>query len=179
MPHIRSRDDTYWRLAYPQLNKTQLRTKLTAIGYKSASKDSRNDLVALLRKHDTGSLQYSTCSNNELRRFAIERGLAKVNESTTLSRDAFIKMLQKADAQRTFHGFTSLPPELRARIYDCYFADLAEDGPLCLPVDPPLTRASRLLRMEALPVFLKTCTFHLIISKETADFWNFWARRPG
>lgn len=36
-------------------------------------------------------------------------------------------------------------------------------SPLQHPIDPPLTRASRLIRSESLPLFYGTCTFRIVV----------------
>jgi len=51
----------------------------------------------------------------------------------------------------SFPQFLELPEEIRELIYIQYLADLKQ------PVEPPITRASQLLRKETLPLFYKVC----------------------
>lgn len=65
-----------------------------------------------------------------------------------------------ADDDRTFDRFCDLPPEIRTQIYGLHF-DALKSKCLSLPCQPPVTRASRLLRSEALPMFYGSSTFHI------------------
>ena len=66
--------------------------------------------------------------------------------------------LEQADEGTTFHHFLDLPAELRSHVYAHYFSSLPR---LEQPVQPPISRVSRLVRQESLPIFYSTCTFVL------------------
>lgn len=59
----------------------------------------------------------------------------------------------------SFHKFLNLPAELRMEIYKHYIDDLGPVPPEEHDNQPPLTRASSLLRKEALPLFYSHATF--------------------
>lgn len=67
-----------------------------------------------------------------------------------------------ADMELASHRFCDLPAELRVRIYDIQVAHFTEET-LQNRIDPPVTRVSRLLRAESLPVFYSTCTFRIAL----------------
>jgi hypothetical protein len=76
-----------------------------------------------------------------------------------------VKLLLSADEAISFPKFMELPPELRLLVAQFYLDDLHKDGPLLAPVQPPLTRTSRYLRKEVLPLFSKTVTFAIEIAR--------------
>lgn len=53
--------------------------------------------------------------------------------------------------------FEDLPAELRVHIYEFHLQDLKADR--IIPTQPPITKVSRLLREESLPLFYKICKF--------------------
>jgi hypothetical protein len=99
---------------------------------------------------------YETLEFAELLTFCTDRGLANADES--LSKPELISKLRAADDDLSVHRFMELPPELRVHVYTLHF----ESFPiLWYPEQPPISRVSRILRQESLPVFYQTCTFGL------------------
>lgn len=71
-----------------------------------------------------------------------------------------ILVLENADDNPHFEGFSELPAELRVRIYEFHFESAYERGTfLGPPGQAPITRVSRLLRKESLPVFYDVVRF--------------------
>lgn len=101
MPRPRPRDDTYWRFTYPSLNKAQLHMRLVSIGSLIGGNVTRNVLVQGLRQYDFGQLEYQRCSDDEIRKFALDQGIVNPNDFAT-SRTALLTKLQKANESRTF-----------------------------------------------------------------------------
>ncbi|KAI5359876.1 hypothetical protein Slin15195_G117360 [Septoria linicola] len=67
----------------------------------------------------------------------------------------------------TFHRFLDLPPELRNRIYETYFAEFKT--PLYAPSQPPITKVSRQLRAETLAMFYGSSTFRIAFLPSVAE----------
>lgn len=152
------RNKVYYTLAVPDRTQTMatLRTQLRDVGYKPAASLSRKGLVQLLHHHQLERPCYDKCSDSELRKFAIDRGI--IAKSSKAGRARLVSLLLKADADPTFTVFSKLPAELRVRIYNFYVDNLVQ-VPLMNPADPPLALASRLTRNEVLPIFYQRCTF--------------------
>lgn len=91
----------------------------------------------------------------ELRKFCTQRKLSlpeDQNDKTLLT-----NVLEETDENPRFELFSDLAAELRVRIYEVHFLDFCYGRQFaslvfCEP-DPPITKVSRLLRKEALPVF--------------------------
>lgn len=66
-------------------------------------------------------MDYTKCSTPELKGFVEARRLVVPKDTDTASharaRRTYIKRLEKADTEQTFHGFLNLPPELRDIVY--------------------------------------------------------------
>ncbi|KAK3626901.1 hypothetical protein LTR56_019527 [Elasticomyces elasticus] len=78
------------------------------------------------------------------------------------SRRSTIAALEEAAAKRTFHRFLDLPPELRERVY--WFTFSYSDHAYHLQ-QPAVSRVSRLVRTESLPIFYKTNRFGVNIRR--------------
>ena len=159
----RSRDDTYWRLKYPQLSKKTILLKLKTAGYQVSTAVPRDDLARLTLHHNSGYVNYFTCTDEELQKFVVDRGMQDTARRTP-NRKGLIKKLLNADKNPSFTLCLDLPAELRNQVYDFYTESLTTE-PVHCPIDPPLARASRLLRAESLPIFYKTCTFLFILEQ--------------
>ena len=158
----------YWRPKdYDRPTAKQLKDMLEARRYYTGSVMEKKKLRECLKRSDRGLLSYLKYTNDELRELIRIRGIDTDSISGDKGhRGELIDALEKEDDNRSFGSFTQLPAELRARIYKYYFEDL-EDS-LHAPKQPPLTRVSRLLREETLPLFYSTCTFdfNLVVSKD-------------
>lgn len=157
------RDAAYWRVPSPNpyITNAEIRSELDAIGYAPKKSASRTDLDVLLRHAQTDHICYSNCTFDELKGFAIDRGL--ISNKAKPGHARLISLLLKADMNPTFAQLNNLPPELRTRIYEFYLIDFTAKS-IQHPIDPPLTRTNRLLRSEALPIFYQQCSFRIEIS---------------
>lgn len=116
-------------------------------------------LMDLVRRLDRGLLSDANYSVPELMDFADDRGI-EYSQNRTPTKTTLVRLLERADDNAQFSRMLDLPPELRVRIYEHYFANLnccfefgQESG--CVPLrhtQPPITLASRLLRRESLDV---------------------------
>lgn len=102
-----------------------------------------------------GLLIYEDCTVAELKGFIQARRLRMPKGSARKAE--FIAVLEAADEQPVFDRFSSLPPELRNRVYAQY-VDALPALPT-LPHQPPLTLTSSLVRQESLPVYYSRATF--------------------
>lgn len=149
--------NAYWKLEY-KCSKRALLTALEAKGFNFQTPISKANLVKVQRRLDRGLLYYedNRITTKELSHFIKDR---KLSPPTSGLREAMVLVLTAADEGQTFDRFSDLPPELRERIYGYYFSTFPK--PLRCAVQPPLARASRLMRQEVLPVFYHLHEFQL------------------
>ncbi|PPJ51341.1 hypothetical protein CBER1_08616 [Cercospora berteroae] len=154
--------DKYWRLAnYNGSTKVALRRQLEAANYHiPVSRRDRRTLAQQLQRHDRQLLSYFGCSVTELQQYVTARGL-QLEQSRRSLVNKLVTALETADANPSFDHFLDLPPELRVLIYGFYMSSF--DSTLQSPTQPPLTKVSRLIRQESLPIFYNTCTFGLAL----------------
>ncbi|KAK5127352.1 hypothetical protein LTR85_006691 [Meristemomyces frigidus] len=143
-------------------------------------------LKHLLSRAERNLISYDKCDLEELAGFCKSRGLAVRGEEDVTS---LITILERADEEATFERFDALPAELRVHIYRCHFESFT-DG-LEAPVQPPITKVSKLSRKEALPLFYHSSTFTIKIDRfedeyaksnpqrcfTSAEFWDTDFRR--
>lgn len=172
------RGDQYWRLSYSnhgkvnRYGKAKLQDDLKRIGYKSystLSSASRSELAAFWLHHTLSHVCYDKCSEDEAKKFAIDRKLIRANSE--LSRQDITFWLIHEDMNPTFSRFEDLPPEIRTIVYEIYMNDFAGKD-LERPTQPPLARATRLLRKEALPVFYGKCTFVVYLDSGMHSYYR-------
>lgn len=156
-------NDRYWRLRalheYGEYTKGALQRLLEKDGCKV--KGLKEDLQNASLRLQCGKTNYESCEDSELRRFVHARKLLTVAAplQQVINRKVMIDLLKTADDQQTFDKFQDLPPELRERVAKYYLREFS--SALIFPTQPPLARASRLLRKEVLPLFYQRCTFEL------------------
>lgn len=170
MAPAHARDDKYWHLIHPKATKSDLRDGMWKFNRIPHPQCTREVMARKLRHYEAGACNYTTWITVELVKAVTDRDIVKRNASR-FEKDDLMHILFSADAKRTFPRFTELPPELRVDVYEVHMARFTRT-PLSCPTDPPITRASRLLRIEALPVFYKTCTFRLEIETGPAKKTN-------
>lgn len=116
-------------------------------------------------------MSYHGLSDEELRGLFQARGMSLPSTLTDKRYNPMLELvsaLDRADDNPRFRRFTDLPPELRNRIYEYYFADFVQ--PIYAPSQPPLTLACQLLRQESLGMFYSTATFILsLVIKPNPD----------
>lgn len=164
----------YWRLNEDYGSTTNMRSKIRERGYVTEVKKlEKGDLVKLLQRQDRGLPCYDRCSDKELKRFTTARNLQcylesnKSEQMSKLLRDLAIQTLTEADDNPSFNKFMDLPPELRIRIYEYYNREFPDA--LYFPTKPPLSRISRQVRQEMLPVFFSTHEFTLSLVRHRSD----------
>lgn len=169
------RRDNYWRIydGKSRLKHNHL-CKLTDAGYKVNDKTSIEELRALQQHHDRGGLCYGQCSDDEVQKFMSDRNIHVKKATKRTWRSQTIKALMAADANAHFDRFHQLPPELRTRIYGMHFAEICPpERTLSEPSQPPITRANRLLRAEALPLFYATARLTIAFTRRQSSFVRF------
>lgn len=116
-----------------------------------------------------GKTNYEVCKDSELRKFVHDRKLLTVAAplQQVITRKVMIDLLKTADDRQTFHKLQDLPPELRERVAKYYLREFSST--LIFPTQPPLARASRLVREEVLPLFYQRCTFEIHFERGPND----------
>jgi hypothetical protein len=148
----------WWKL--PNLNLAQvnqLKETMRKNKYFCPKSATRKATHRHFIRYRLGQLLYVRREAHELRKFCEDRNLLAAGNQT-LEPAEMIALLESADRDQTFNRLLDLPAELRVLIYTFYFSSF---GVLDAPAQPPLAKASRLLRKEALPVFYSTCRFKL------------------
>ena len=132
---------------------------LEELNFHAPKPTSKLRLLKLLNRAERGFSSYNRLNAPHLRRMAKPRGVTATLGNSV--KEKVIQLLETADerhAHATFERFASLPPELRVRIYELYFESL---GIISCPSQPPISRVSRMLRMESLPIFFQTCRINV------------------
>lgn len=154
----KNRLDRYWRLDdYKGDGPEALKPLVVRAGFNVSPRPSKGVLVNRLHRLARGALIYDKCSTAEIQGFLAARGLHEPEK-----RDLAIRALHRADDEAQFPRFLELPPELRNRVYDFYFATMPTR--MRPGVQAPITRASKLLRSETLPNFYGGVTLELRFS---------------
>lgn len=162
-----SEGDSYWRFqASYKLRgqKGRYRKHLESKGYNPKKSASWRDLDKLMLRVNLELPCYDACTEQEISKFCIDRGLVPAN--SRLARSTLTKKLLEADTVPEFCRFPDLPPEIRTRVYELYMLDFkrgdgtVEDA-LRHPTQPPLTRTTQIIRAESLPMFYSMCIFEL------------------
>lgn len=154
----------YWKLTDAQhLTCDDLKSRLGEEGIYFRTRARKFELVKLYDRGVRGLPTYHRYGKGQLVAFCRQRSIQVPALDPQI--EDFVAALEAADEKRTFHRFTDLPPELRTHILELHFHTF---GALSCPAQPPITRVSRLIREEALPLFYKTCTFALDIDASGA-----------
>jgi hypothetical protein len=149
----------YWKLDHgPSRSKKAL--LLLMPSYRAYKSTDLARLRFLYFRCQRGLLSYEGLTASELKIFIEQRALPPgVDKRPTASN--FKRVLELADDDATFDGFSNLLPELRLQIYEHYFDWLKDSSnPIC-GGQPPITVASRQTRQEALSLFYSSCRFTL------------------
>ncbi|PIA91563.1 hypothetical protein CB0940_09042 [Cercospora beticola] len=156
------RHDKYWRLAdYIGPSNAALTQQLEASNHHiPIYRPDRRTLAHYLQRRDRQLPCYFGCSVAELQQYVKARGL-ELEQSRRSLTNKLLTALETADANPSFEHLLDLPPELRNRIYECYMSSFG--SVLQSPTQPPLTKVSRQIREETLPIFYNTCTFGLAL----------------
>lgn len=147
--------------SYSQKDLTELATSRGAL-LSNSTNWTKVLLISLLKQHDLFTHPYLKYTVAELRTFIIT---CKIGTKSLLrTKDALVHALEQADSHFNI-PFIAFPPEIRSLVYG--FA-LTSGSRLEGPEQPALTRTSRLVRLESLPVFY-TNTFSIGV-EEDFDF---------
>lgn len=161
------RDDEYWKCKRNTniLTAKEIKAILKDRGYAVGESTGKTRLISHLKRSDRGLISYNPYSNDELRRLVHARRiwLDFDEEYRVGTREELLRALERADDEPTFNRFSDLPAELRTRVYKYHFSDFSSIW-LYAPIQPPITRASSLLRKEALPLFHQQCIFVIEMS---------------
>lgn len=129
---------------------------------------SRSRLEELCQRVERGLYVYDKLSVLELRGFVAARQLP-CTTVMEMKKPNLIQLLERADDSKQFR-LLDLPPELRIGIFRHHFRSLDTMNGHLVTL-PPLTRVSKLVRKESIPLFHEVCTFHL-------DLWSRPATYP-
>lgn len=163
--------NSYWKLGldtpfeYNQTLTDSLRAYLQERGYyPSKGKQKKADLLDLLCRYQRGLLLYENHNIKTLKKLCESRRLA-CSSSKHDGRSELIRALKEADETSTFNGLFDLPAEVRNAIYTYHFESF---GLVPLQHDqPPLTKACKQLRAEALPLFYSVGTFKFDMAEKS------------
>lgn len=144
----------YWKLrSYESLTIRVLRQKLWDRGLFCQPNSSKVRTLKLLNRMQRKLLSYDSCSEDELQGFMKARGLqGKKPKGGQMKKTAMVRKLENADDGATLDQFMELPAEIRVSIYELSIEDM-DLGRARAPA--PITRVSRQVRQEALPIFNK------------------------
>ncbi|KAK5676035.1 hypothetical protein LTS10_011324 [Elasticomyces elasticus] len=92
-------------------------------------------------------------------------------ESLTNYRQRLVASLDTKPKRRRFRRFLDLPPELRQRVYEYAFS--YSDNAYHLQ-QPAISRVSRLLRTESLPIFYKCNRFGITVRRQKRHSGLLW-----
>lgn len=148
--------------AYNGQPKDQIIAILASRSVNSRFAKSRPQLLKRLIKTHYQPVVYDGFTLRELRAFIKQRNLPSAvlsAQQKTHSRPAMVAHLEQADREATF-PLQDLPTELR---YEVYTHALTASIPLSKQSEPPLTRVSKQIRSECLPLFYRNNTFPIII----------------
>lgn len=151
-------------LPYPYTSTAEdLKIYLAEHQFSHKASDTRARLSMCAERCYRGHLSYDGQNIKKLRALVQSRGI-KTHLQGRPNKKQLVKLLEAADddvdameSSREFHKFSQLPPELRNRVYVCYFKSLGDVPPRFLT--PPLCRASRQSRLESTGLFFEHCTF--------------------
>lgn len=136
------------------------RLRLNQRGAKYSKSASGSLLQELCHRTERGLYIYEKLSVAEIRGFLTSRRISSTSATISkMKKSDLIQLLEQADEDQTFR-LLDLPPELRVEVYKHHLRSLSTiKGHL--PTLPPLTRVSKLVQMESMPLFHEICTFQL------------------
>lgn len=156
--------DDYWKLPHYDMTAKAMKAELDKRNFRTSSCMEKWRLREHLRRSDMGVPSYAFDSCEDLRGLIVARNIDV--EDMARFRGGTVSDLISILDEGSFHDFIRLPPELRNRIYEMYFAEF-NHKPLYAPSQPPLTKTNSLVRRETLPMFYDRCTFELPLHRYT------------
>ncbi|CAK3867555.1 Hypothetical predicted protein [Lecanosticta acicola] len=158
------RPNEYWKFHLPSfihLSMKQMKQMMDDLGVSYPKSGNKEQITRALFRAQLGLTQYHNCSNTQLRKFIHDR---KIDASGVIggkfigNHRELVSLLERADEHPQFHKFMDLPAELRNRVYEYHFSDMRT---AYAPAQPPISRASRVLRQESLSMFYSICIFNI------------------
>lgn len=140
-------------------------------GFYFAASQRKQRTFELYRRMQRELLSCEACSEAELRGFIRNRKLMRVYAGLLHPKPSLVSFLESADAEMVFPKFVELPAELREVIYGLHFEDISEMLPSA-PQQPPVTRVSRQIRRESLPLSYSTCTLKIWVDQAEFLLWR-------
>lgn len=146
------------------LTTKEIRNLLEDKGITTQPNIGKRAVILLADRVARGPLDYTLCSRSELQTFLWQRKIFNVGRTHDLT-----ARLEKADDERSFVRFQELPAELRNRIYS--FATKRPWSSVLYDSyeQAAITRVSRSVRHDALPVFYQQTQFSLEVSRTNVD----------
>lgn len=177
--------DEYWKIYnHNTRSNAEMLNILRKRKYNVSNSSKKAELVKSMERLQRGLLRYESYLVSELRDFCLQRQLSGAKWKKT-KKDQLVAALEAADEAQEFRHLVDLPAELRVLIYTFYFKSLPK---LDEPIQPPILKASSLIRQEASPLFYLTCVFMLsdypatyrrTSSKELQTKGRFWNHLSG
>lgn len=152
--------NTYWKLpVYQNMLIKAIRVVLEQKRYAHPGTAKRDRYIQMLHRSERGLPSYEHLKKSALMNLIQERRLAIVGTEGDRKQD-LIDKLEAADESRQFTRLMDLPAELRNRVY-YYYVHGFRTMRLDAPAQPPLSKISRTVRQEVLPIFYRECTFEI------------------
>ncbi|KAI5360505.1 hypothetical protein Slin15195_G084240 [Septoria linicola] len=174
MPYYRSTGwvstTDYWHLIEPHSG-AECKRYLDSKGIRYTKTSPNDHLFHLHKRVERGLAVYDKYTLLELRS-TCENKYHKLPEDLPKGKRAqrtkLVEFLHDEDEKDNvkFAKFTELPKEMRLMIYEQHLWELEERShDMHVWAQPPLARASRMLREESLPLFYECCTFTITITQ--------------
>ncbi|KAJ9619591.1 hypothetical protein H2203_008371 [Taxawa tesnikishii (nom. ined.)] len=158
----------YWELKYDHLTRNSIKQLLEQNGRSTHSAKTPNE-VALIGL-ERGLLDYKKYAIPELRKFAKGRN---INVRGISKKSEIINRLEDDDGNKSFPQFQKLPLELRLMVYEYSMSRLTDDKHTISDyIQPAVTRVSRMIRNESLPVFYAINRFALFVESSRTNWYN-------
>ncbi|KAK1825556.1 hypothetical protein LTR12_000358 [Friedmanniomyces endolithicus] len=155
--------DDYWKIrASSGLTVKDTKAVLEERGYHVGGIKDQGYLHYCNVRCNLGLPSYHKVDIHELRQRIKKRKIdttAFFDKSSSGNRRELLAALDHADSNPRFERFLRLAQELRNKIYENYYDELAT--PIYAPSQPPLSRVCAQLRRESLPMFYATCEFEV------------------
>jgi hypothetical protein len=149
------------------MNKTPLELKdyLAAHSYQRPKGDNNDTIMNAIYRCQHGLPSCEKYNADELHAFCLARKVSPPSKSMQASAPSLVRMLKRADDKSTFPRFMGFLAELRNRVYELHFRD--HDEISTEHEQPPITKVTRQIRAESLPLFYGCATFTWGLSLDT------------
>lgn len=164
-----ARATTYWHLTDPE-SSAECKRYLDSKGIRYTKTSTNEHLFHVRKRAERGLAVYDKYTLRELRSMCVEKyhklpsGLRKARSAERATLVCYLNEEDEKDDVK-FSRFTELPKELRLMVYEQHLWEV-EKSSYCRHgawSQPPITRVSRTLREESLPLFYESCIFTVCI----------------